>query len=246
MISRRIKYLLLSVILLAPACATQQEPNDDLSGGFIPLERNSAALVGPLKQDRAAFERIKDLEDSGALGTLEGTRELRAALRGASQTMLAATAPSLFRAGVYSGSPELIDISCESMRRVTHAGLRRSNGLGQYEQACDALGGNAPSGGCQSVQKLVAAYQSLRLGDEKKARQEAAAGLREQGLCSSSKPLVRTPVAPESRGFMIVVALQAMSMPPATYLANEPAPRTADAINAAFAHNARMIKNGES
>lgn len=250
MISRRAQFLLLSVILLSVACATKpQQKREDFGLGFEPLERTQVALVGPVKEDRAAFSRIKELESNGSLGTIDGTRELSNILRSSSQTMLAATAPSLFRAGVYTGSPELIDISCDSMRRVTHAGLRRSNGLGQFEQACDALSGSVAArsnASCGSAPKLLSAYQALKLGDEKKARQEAAAGLREQGLCSNNRPLVRTPVAPESRGFMIVVALQALNMPPATFLGNEPAPRTSDAINAAFAQNARMIKNGES
>ena len=249
--TRQTNFVLLAVILLAgaSACATKSPGRPDYSLGFEPVDRASMALIGPLSQDRAAFERIKELESSGALGTLDGTRELKNVLHGSSQTMLAATAPSLFRAGVFAGTPELIDISCNAMRRVTHAGLRRSNGLAAFEQACDALAGSAAAqtqGSCPSVQKLVGAYQSLRGGDEKKARKEAAAGLRDQGLCPNSRPLVRTPVTPDSRGFIVVVTLQAMGTAPATYLANETAPHTADSINAAFAQNARMIKNGDS
>jgi hypothetical protein len=241
----------MTLVLLMSACSSSKKNtnNSGFEHGFMPVERGDLALIGPVQQDRHAFERIRDLEATRTLATIDGARDLRDVLRGSSQTMLAASAPAIFRAGVYNGAPELIELACDSLKRVTHSGLRRTNELAQFDNACSALhgGGFGGRGSCaESTQTLVRAYSELKSGDERSARRSTADALRDRSTCTEGRALVRTPVTPDSRGFIIVVALQASMAAPATYLASESAPQTADAVNAAFAQNARLIKHGDN
>src|SRR5688572_715914 len=113
------------ILAMAAGCSSTKKVSSGprFEDGFMPVARDDLALIGPCNQDRKAFERIRDLESTRALATIDGVRDLRDVLRNSSQTLLAASAPALFRAGVYEGAPELIELSCDSLKRVTHSGL---------------------------------------------------------------------------------------------------------------------------
>lgn len=244
--------LLAGCSLLAGGCASTPEmvefepaPEMSLYEGFDqPVE--TLAVLGPVEADRTLFIRLKEMESSNTLGSTDAPRELQAVLAPASQVGIGAAIPAMFRGGVFSGSPGLVNLACASIRRVTDATLRRTNSLGQYEQACAALaapgsGGNGDA--CLASRgSFVDAFRLLGKGDESGARKATAEGLRVRRTCSSARPLARTPVAPGSRGFMIVAALQALDAAPSTYLAREPPPRTAEAMNAAFVVGAKALR----
>src|SRR5437867_13394646 len=65
-----------------------------------------------------------------------GLQEIIAA---SSPVLASAMALPLFRAGVYLGSPRLIERACTSAKRVTHSALSASGNVDAVLQACGAL-----------------------------------------------------------------------------------------------------------
>ena len=60
--------------------------------------------------------------------------------------------------------------------------------------------------------------------------------------CPKITAPLRTPVDPNTRGFLIVWVLHANDAPPATFLAGEGAPATAEAINDGFLRGVQAIR----
>ena len=246
------KYLTaLALALLPLGCAANRNAAQSrnqvppIEEGFLDRAVDAAPL-GPIAADRRVFLRIQELSAGDSLAAPDAARELKSTLAEASQTMLAASALGLFRAGVYTGSTDLIDLACGSSRRVTHHALRRANHLGEIEAACGSLASlpSAPkSDVCgTSLRLLLDGYRQLAAGQEEAARKTEAEGLRQWSRCDRARALTRSPVPPTSRGFLVVATLQALDAAPVTYLGGEPAPDTAEAINAAFVQGAKLTR----
>jgi len=208
------------------------------------LDQHTPTPLRPGETDRALFALIRRLQERRLLGTPDADAELAPLLAAASQTMLAASALELYRAGVCAGSPSLMNQSCAASRRVEHPGLRRANRLRDLEAACAALAlspeelAARPCGA--STAQLVEAYRLLASSEER-AREVAGAALRARAECSQALPLRRTPVAPTAPGFIVVAALQAVGADPVTWLAGEGTPNTASSINTAFVENVKLL-----
>jgi hypothetical protein len=159
--------------------------------------------------------------------------------------LASALALPLFRAGVYLGAPRLIEKGCTSAGRVTHAALRSSGNVDAVQQACAALTvGRQAGDGCEEgQQRLRDAYALLSAdkGSEAgKAAAEAVRSLRDR--CPKIAAPLRTPVDPNTKGFLIVWVLHANDAPPATFLAGESAPAIAESINDAFLRGVQAVR----
>jgi hypothetical protein len=149
---------------------------------------------------------------------------------------------------VYLGQPRLIDRACTSANRVTHAALRASGNLDAVLQGCGVLTNASRLGGSDSCadgkQKLRDAYAQLAADKAPEAGRTAADAVRLlRDRCTKMTAPLRTPVDPGSRGFLIVWTLHANDAPPVTFLAGEPAPNTADAINDGFLRSVQAVRS---
>ena len=237
--------------LLVAGCASQSrgprlEPSGpDWRNGL--LEDRPAATdapLGPVAADRDLFTRIRELDDRGQLAERGSAEELQTASRGASQVMLAAAAYRLFQVGVFHGDPALMSVACGMGDRVVHVRLRRARSLEDLESVCTRLDRGPPpaKGACGAgLSSLYQGYKLLAEANEMEARRAAAEGLRSRAQCEEARPLVRTPVDPASRGFLVVALLQAMDAPAAAYLGGQGSPRAARTINEAFIQNVQIL-----
>ena len=202
------------------------------------------APLGPVPTDRTLFERIREMDDRGQLAELGSAEELRGASQGASQVMLAAAAYRRFQVGVFHGDPSLMQVACGMADRVVHVRLRRARSLEDLERVCGELarGPAGAKGRCGAgLSSLYRGYKLLSEAREEVARRTTAEGLRARAECENARALVRTPVDPSSRGFLVVALLQAMDAPAATYLGGEGPPRAALSINEAFIQNVQIL-----
>src|SRR5207248_11551594 len=121
------------------------------------------APLGPLENDQFAYDFIRRREREHALGTKATAADLDEIINNSSQVLASALALPLFRAGVYLGSPRLIEKGCNSSRRVTHSALRASGNIDAVLQACAALNTGKPgkSGCAEGKRKLREAYALL-------------------------------------------------------------------------------------
>lgn len=217
----------------------------DWRGGLLESRASASdAPLGPVDADRAFFTRVRDLDSRGELADRGSAEELQTASEGISQVMLAAAAYRLFQAGVFYGEPRLMQMACGMADRVVHVRLRRARSLEDLEGVCGALarGPSSDKGRCaKALASLHQGYQHLAQADEAEARRVTAEGLRFRADCEEARPLVRTPVDPASKGFLVVALLQAMDAPSATYLASEGPPRPARSINEAFIQNVQIL-----
>lgn len=249
--------LLAAALGSLPGCAalqvmdeesTAQAPETpDFQGGFEGQHVAQALPVGPLPADEAVYRTLKQIEAGGTWRSPATAAELERLMQDASQSM-AATFGEVFRAGVFHGSPHLIELGCWQMAQVSHPGLRRQNRLDRFDAACQGLHSRpAGSDACaRSMAGLLDGYQALREGSEGPARAASAQALRLRTTCPEARPLRRTPVPPGEPGFIVVCALQAAGAPPITYLAGEPAPRVAVAIDGAYARNVQLLSTTAS
>ena len=237
--------------LMATACAHKPyEPPADLaqrdwSLGFDESRVANSPPVGPLDGDAAGYQIVKLREAQNQLSSPIALQELDQIMPTASQVLSSALALPLFQAGVYRGSPELIDRACASARKVSHAALRATGDLDKVAASCVALTTTRPgSDGCgEGAARLRDAYALLASGKPSDANKLAAEGVRVlRDRCTRVSSPRRTPVDPSSRGFLIVWALHAAEAPPVTFLAGEPAPRTAEAVNDAFLRGVRALR----
>ena len=162
-----------------------------------------------------------------------------------SQVLASALALPLFKAGVYLGQPRLLEKGCVAARRVTHSALRAASNVDAVLQACGALtGGRSSSDACgEAQQKLRDAYALLAAEKGNEAGHMAADAVRLlRDRCPKMTAPLRTPVDPSSRGFLIVWVLHANEAPPATFLAGETAPATAEAINEGFLRGVQALR----
>jgi hypothetical protein len=244
------RILLLSSLAAAMlSCAHDEAPKPiahdrDWERGLDEDFSQAIAPLGPLESDQNAYDLIRRREREHALGSRLTSTDLDEIINNSSQVLASALALPLFRAGVYLGSPRLLDRGCISAKRVTHAALRSSGNVEAVLQACAALTTGRPAGdGCgEGQQKLRDAY-GLLVGEKGpeagRAAAEAVRLLRDR--CPKMTAPLRTPVDPSTRGFLIVWALHANDAPPVTFLAGETAPNTAEAINEAFLRGVQAV-----
>jgi hypothetical protein len=244
--------ILAAVTLLAlVGCAHEQPqplpvaPERDWFKGLEPSHPVQIAPVGPLDSDQRAYDVIRRREQQHALGSKATGLEIDDIINNSSQVLASAMALPLFKAGVFLGLPRLIDKGCTAAHRVTHSKLVASGNIDSVVQGCQALStGKSGSGACsQGKKKLRDAYALL--ADDKgseagRAAAEAVQLLRDR--CPKMTAPLRTPVDPSSRGFLIVWVLHANHAPPATLLAGEPAPQTAEAINESFVRGVEALR----
>lgn len=240
---------IIMLTLAAFACA-HDEPKKvaqerDWQKGLDDTGAPQIAPVGPIENDHYAYDLIRQRERERALGTRATAAELDDIINASSQVLASAMALPLFKAGVFLGQPRLIDKGCAAAQRVTHSALRASGNVDAVLQACGALSNGRPAGdGCgEGQKKLRDAYALLAAdkgSDAGRAAAEAVRSLRDR--CPKLGAPLRTPVDPSTRGFLIVWTLHANDAPPATFLAGEQAPNTAEAINEAFLRGVQAIR----
>jgi len=241
--------LILSLAALL-ACAheeaAQPSAERDWEKGLDATRGPQIAPVGPIDTDQGAYNYIRRREQERDLGSRMTAAGLDEIIAASSQVLASAMALPLFRAGVYLGSPRLIERACTSARRVTHTALRQTGNVDAVLQGCGAVTG-AKQGGSDACgdgrQKLRDAYALLAADKPQDAGRAAADAVRQlRDRCPKMTAPLRTPVDPGSRGFLIVWVLHANDAPPATFLAGESAPNTADAINDAFLRGVQAVR----
>src|SRR3989441_85334 len=204
------------------------------------------APLGPIDSDQSAYNYIRRREQERDLGSRMTAAGLDEIIAASSQVLASAMALPLFRAGVYLGSPRLIERACTSAKRVTHSALRTSGNVDAVLQGCGALTAarQGSSDACgEGKQKLRDAYALLSAEKSQEAGRAAPAAARSlRDRCPKMTAPLRTPVDPGSRGFLIVWVLHANDAPPVTFLAGETAPDTADAINDAFLRGVQAVR----
>jgi hypothetical protein len=242
--------ILLGAAALLSACA-HEEPAQALpknwEAGLDGAGGPQIAPVGPIETDQTAYDFIRRREREHALGSKVTAAELDEVINASSQVLASAMALPLFKAGVYLGSPRLIDRGCKSAGRVMQSALRASGNVDAVLQACGALeNGKSVSSndGCgEGQQKLREAYALLAADKGADAGRTAAEGVRMlRDRCSKMTAPLRTPVDPATRGFLIVWVLHANDAPPVTFLAGEQAPNTAESINDAFLRGVQAVR----
>jgi hypothetical protein len=241
--------LMLSLAALL-ACAHEepaQLPTErDWEKGLDGTRGPQIAPLGPIDTDQAAYNYIRRREQERDLGSRMTAAGLDEIIAASSQVLASAMALPLFRAGVYFGSPRLIERACTSSQRVTHSALRASGNIDAVVQGCGALSAakQPTSDVCgEGRQKLREAYALLAADKSPDAGRAAADAVRLlRDRCSKMTAPLRSPVDPSSRGFLIVWVLHANEAPPVTYLAGEQAPNTADAINDAFLRGVQAVR----
>lgn len=244
--------LLSPCIALALAGACAHEPpapvahernwEEGLDGA---AHRPQIAPVGPLENDQYAYDFIRRREREHALGTKATAADLDEIIAASSQVLASALALPLFRAGVYLGSPRLIEKACAAGQRVVQSALRASGNVEAALQGCSALtSGKSSNDGCGDGQKKLREAYALLAADKPvdagHTAAEAVRGLRD--TCPKMSAPLRTPIDPGTRGFLIVWVLHANDAPPVTFLAGETAPNTAEAINDAFLRGVQAVR----
>ncbi|HMC35373.1 MAG TPA: hypothetical protein VKH65_13225 [Myxococcales bacterium] len=212
-----------------------------LDGNLAP----QIAPLGPLESDQGAYDLVRRRERERALGSKMTGVQLDEIIAASSQVLASALALPLFKAGVYLGQPRLLEKGCVAARRVTHSALRAASNVDAVLQACGALtGGRSSSDACgEAQQKLRDAYALLAAEKGNEAGHMAADAVRLlRDRCPKMTAPLRTPVDPSSRGFLIVWVLHANEAPPATFLAGETAPATAEAINEGFLRGVQALR----
>lgn len=243
--------LLCTALALAAACAHEAAPapakDRNWELGLDGEHGPSIAPLGPLESDQGAYDFIRRREREHALATRATAADLDEIINGSSQVLASALALPLLRAGVYLGSPRLVEKGCAAGQRVTNSALRASGNVEAALQACSALNSGARTAaadGCgEGQQKLREAYALLsqeKPADAGRAAAEAVRSLRDR--CPKMTAPLRTPVDPSTRGFLIVWALHANDAPPVSFLAGESAPAIAEAINDAFLRGVQAVR----
>jgi hypothetical protein len=240
--------LIATLIAALAACVNDpppKPPEKDWAHGLDGTLSSSIAPVGPIDTDQNAYNLIRRREQERALTTNDTLVELDDVVNNSSQVLASALSMPLFQAGVFQGSPALIDRGCAAARRVTHPLLRSSGNVEAVLQACGALiAGRQSNDGCaDSEKKLRDAYAMLaadKATDAGHMAADAVRGLRDR--CPKMLAPLRTPVDPSTRGFIIVWTLHANDAPPASFLAGMPAPQTAESINEAFLRGVQAVK----
>jgi hypothetical protein len=245
------KHVLIATLAAAAFGCAHEDPLPQLSAerdwsrGLDDAAGPQIAPVGPIDTDQNAYDFIRRREREHALGARATAGELDQIIGASSQVLASALALPLFKAGVFLGQPRLIDRGCTAARRVTQSALRATGNVDAVLQACAALTANAAkSDSCsEGQQKLRDAYALLAADKAQEAGRTAAEAVRElRDRCAKMTAPLRTPIDPASRGFLIVWALHANDAPPATFLAGESAPNTADAINEAFLRGVQAVR----
>ncbi len=232
------------------ACAheeTAQLPTErDWEKGLDAARGPQIAPVGPIDTDQGAYNYIRRREQEKDLGSRMTAAGLDEIIAASSQVLASAMAMPLFRAGVYLGAPRLIERGCTSARRVTQGALRNTGNVDAVLQGCGALTAakQGTTDACgDGKQKLRDAYALLAADKPQDAGRTAADAVRMlRDRCPKMTAPLRTPVDPSSRGFLIVWVLHANDAPPATFLAGDTAPNTADAINDAFLRGVQAVR----
>ncbi|MFL5312382.1 MAG: hypothetical protein ACJ79H_18260 [Myxococcales bacterium] len=241
--------LAIAVAVLASCAheeATPQPADRDWTQGLDGTLAPQIAPLGPLESDQGAYDLVRRRERERALGSKLTSAQLDEIIAGSSQVLASALALPLFKAGVYLGQPRLVEKGCVAARRVTHSALRSASNVDAVLQACGALtaGGRTSSDACgEGQQKLRDAYALLAAEKGTEAGRIAADAVRIlRDRCPKMTAPLRTPVDPSSRGFLIVWVLHANEAPPATFLAGESAPATAEAINEGFLRGVQALR----
>ena len=226
--------------------AAQTAAERDWEKGLDGTRGPQIAPLGPIDSDQSAYNYIRRREQERDLGSRMTAAGLDEIIAASSQVLASAMALPLFRAGVYLGSPRLIERDCASAKRVTHSALRASGNVDAVLQGCGALTAarQGSSDACgDGKQKLRDAYALLSADKAQEAGRAAADAVRLlRDRCQKMTAPLRTPVDPGSRGFLIVWVLHANDAPPVTFLAGETAPDTADAINDAFLRGVQAVR----
>jgi hypothetical protein len=243
------KIVILSLLALLGCAHEDAAPlatERDWEKGLDATHGPQIAPLGPIDSDQSAYNYIRRREQERDLGSRMTAAGLDEIIAASSQVLASAMALPLFRAGVFYGSPRLIERSCAAARRVTHSALRASGNVDAVLQGCGAL--TAPkqsfSDACgDGKQKLREAYALLAADKAQEAGRTAAEAVRQlRDRCPKMTAPLRTPVDPSSKGFLIVWVLHANDAPPVTFLAGETAPNTADAINDAFLRGVQAVR----
>ena len=244
------KHILILSLAALFACAheevAQQAPERDWEKGLDASRGPQIAPVGPIDTDQSGYNFIRRREQERDLGSRMTASGLDEIINSSSQVLASAIALPLFRAGVFYGQPRLIERACTAAGRVTHSALRASGNLDAVFQGCAALTGgksgsaDACSEGKQKLREAYALLAGEKAQDAGRSAADAVRLLRDR--CAKMTAPLRTPVDPGSRGFLIVWALHANDAPAVTFLAGEPAPNIADAINDAFLRGVQAIR----
>ena len=243
--------MLCGVLAIGLACAHAEPPQAakerDWEAGLDPEKQPAQiAPLGPLENDQYAYDFIRRREREHALGTKATASDIDEIINNSSQVLASALALPLFRAGVYLGSPRLIEKACTAGGRVTNSALRASGNVEAALQGCSALTiGKATNDGCGDGQaKLREAYGLLAAEKAQDAGHTAADAVRMlRDRCPKMGAPLRSPVDPSTKGFLIVWVLHANDAPPVTFLAGETAPNTAEAINDGFLRGVQAIRS---
>lgn len=224
--------------------SVQPLPERDWEKGLDASRGPQIAPLGPIDTDQSGYNYIRRREQDHDLGSRITASGLDEIIASSSQVLASSIALPLFRAGVYYGQPRLIERACAAAARVTHSALRASGNVDAVVQGCSALSGQKlGSDSCaDGKQKLRDAYALLAADKGAEAGRTAADGVRTlRDRCAKTAAPLRGPVDPSSRGFLIVWTLHANDAPPVTFLAGDPPPNTADAINDAFLRGVQAI-----
>src|SRR5215469_11673327 len=173
------------LVLLGAACAHEATPppvahERNWEQGLDADHAPQIAPLGPLENDQYAYDLIRRREREHALATKSTAADLDEIISNSSQVLASALALPLFRAGVYAGSPKLIEKACLAGQRVTSSALRASGNVEAALQGCSALtSGRSGNDGCADGQaKLREAYALLAADKAPDAGHAAADAVR--------------------------------------------------------------------
>jgi hypothetical protein len=239
-----------SLVALLMSCAHEEaaaplKAERNWEQGLDPAHTPQVAPLGPIETDQHAYDFILRREREHALTTKATAADLDEIINASSQVLASALALPLFKAGVYHGRPRLIDRGCTAAQRVTNSALRATGQVEAVQQACAALTtGKSSNDGCgDAQQKMREAYAQLAAEKAQDAGHTAAEAVRIlRDRCPKISAPLRTPVDPSTRGFLIVWTLHANEAPPVTFLAGEPPPATAEAINDGFLRGVQAVR----
>src|SRR3989449_11411378 len=167
--------------------AAQPSAERDWEKGLDGNRGPQIAPLGPIDSDQSAYNYIRRREQERDLGSRMTAAGLDEIIAASSQVLASAMALPLFRAGVYLGSPRLIERACTSAKRVTHSALRTSGNVDAVLQGCGALTAarQGSSDACgEGKQKLRDAYALLSAEKPQEAARAAAGAARSlRGRC---------------------------------------------------------------
>jgi hypothetical protein len=183
----------------------------------------SAPGVAPTRADAVFIQNFDTIaQDVSDLADPAVVDQVRRMLPGTSQSARAAVVVPAMQAGVYFGQPQLVQMACDLLGGITDGALRGAYDLREVDTTCKLLTQPAPAGDTcpAAAERMRAAWRALLRDDFVEGRSEAKEGATAMRRCHFVG-MVRSPVPPDSDGFVLVVLLQGLAAPEVSYLGKQ-------------------------